>query len=175
MPMIKKRYLSYADVHSQVAELARQITSDGWTPDYIVGLTRGGLLPAVLLSHWFGVPCNTLKVSLRDGNDESESNCRMSEDAYGYDKEPMRILIVDDINDTGATLEWIKRDWRNSCMPGNDRWDTVWHGNVRFAMLVNNLASTTKIDYAAMEVNKAEEDVWIEFPYENWWTTASSQ
>lgn len=175
MPMIKKRYLSYADVHSQVAELARQITSDGWTPDYIVGLTRGGLLPAVLLSHWFGVPCNTLKVSLRDGRGESEINCWMSEDAYGYDKEPQRILIVDDINDTGATLEWIKRDWRSSCMPGDDRWDTVWHGNVRFAMLVNNLASTTKIDYAAMEVNKAEEDVWIEFPYENWWTTASSQ
>jgi len=25
------------------------------------------------------------------------------------------------------------------------------------------------MNYCGMEVNKAEEDVWIEFPYENWW------
>jgi hypothetical protein len=26
------------------------------------------------------------------------------------------------------------------------------------------------MNYWGMEVNKAEEDVWIEFPYEEWWT-----
>ena len=180
--MIKKRYLSYADVQSQVISIIQQIIKTNWKPDYVVGLTRGGLLPAVLLSHWFEVPCHTLKVSLRDDGADNESNWWMAEDAFGYDETfptegnpPKRILIVDDINDTGATLEWIKQDWRSSCLPDSLNWDSVWHGNVRFAVLVNNLASDTKVDYAAMEINKAEEDVWIEFPYENWWTTDTSQ
>jgi uncharacterized protein len=180
--MINKRYLSYADVNSQVLSIAQQITVDGWKPDYVVGLTRGGLLPAVLLSHWFNVPCHTLKVSLRDDGTENESNWWMAEDAFGYDSvfptegnPRKRILIVDDINDSGATLEWIKQDWPSTCMPNDPSWNGIWHDNVRFAVLVNNLASNTRIDYAAMEINKSENDQWLEFPYENWWTTATSQ
>ena len=180
--MINKRYLSYADVQSQVLSIIQQIGQSNWKPDYVVGLTRGGLLPAVLLSHWFNVPCHTLKVSLRDDGSDNESNWWMAEEAFGYDEKfptegnpPKRILIVDDINDTGATLDWIKADWRRTCLPDSENWDHVWHNNVRFAVLVNNLASPTKVDYAAMEINKAEQDVWIEFPYENWWTTATSQ
>ena len=84
--MTNKRYLSYADVNSQVLSIAQQITTDGWKPDYVVGLTRGGLLPAVLLSHWFNVPCHTLKVSLRDDGSDNESNWWMAEDAFGYDE-----------------------------------------------------------------------------------------
>ena len=78
-------------------------------------------------------------------------------------------------NIDASTLDWIKSDWRSTCLPDSPNWDHVWHTNVRFAVLVNNLASPTKVDYAAMEINKAEHDVWIEFPYENWWTTATSQ
>jgi len=180
--MINKRYLSYSDVQMQVISIIQQMIQSNWRPDYVVGLTRGGLLPAVLLSHWFNVPCHTLKVSLRDDGADNESNWWMAEDAFGYDETfptegnaPKKILIVDDINDTGATLEWIKQDWRSTCLPDNPNWEHVWHRNVRFAVLVNNLASPTKVDYAAMEINKAEQDVWIEFPYENWWTTATSQ
>jgi hypothetical protein len=39
-------------------------------------------------------------------------------------------------------------------------------------VLVDNLASKcdVKMDFAGMEVNKAEKDVWIDFPWEDWWT-----
>jgi len=82
-----------------VNDLARQISLSDWRPDYIVGLTRGGAIPAVMLSHYFGIPCETLKVSLRDGG-SCESNLWMAEDAY----EGKNILVVDDINDSGATI-----------------------------------------------------------------------
>lgn len=174
--MINKRYLSYNDVQMQVISIIQQMIQSNWRPDYVVGLTRGGLLPAVLLSHWFNVPCHTLKVSLRDDGSENASNWWMAEDAFGYDEKfptegnpPKKILIVDDINDTGATLEWIKQDWRSTCLPDNPNWDHVWHNNVRFAVLVNNLASETKVDYAAMEINKAEDPIWIVFPVEEFW------
>jgi hypoxanthine phosphoribosyltransferase len=103
----------------------------------------------------------------------------MAEDAFGYTNyDPMcsgngrkRILIVDDINDSGATLNWIKNDWPSGCLPGDERWDEVWGNNVRVATLVDNEASKSelKISYSAIDLNKAEEDVWIVFPWEDWW------
>ena len=194
--MIQKRWLTHEDVRSQCLDLAQKITKSDWKPHYVVGLTRGGLLPAVMLSHWFGVRCETLKVSLRDDGGDSESNFWMAEDAFGfvtreddefsnrsddvdmtrhYELNRKNILVVDDINDSGATINWIKRDWQSGCLPDDPSWRNVWHGNVRFAVLVNNLASTAKIDYAAMEVNKAEKDLWIEFPWENWWMRDSAE
>lgn len=189
---MQRRYLSYDDVKAQVLDLAQSMQQSGWKPDYVVGLTRGGLLPAVMLSHWFGVRCETLKVSLRDDGGDSESNFWMAEDAFGYITTPdeefsdtstaidmtsryesnrKKILIVDDINDSGATINWIKRDWRSGCLPDHPSWTNVWHDNVRFAVLVNNLASEAKVDWAATEINKSEKDVWIVFPWEEWWRT----
>ena len=159
-------------------ELLRQLHQDQWQPDYVVGLTRGGLIPANLISQYLNCRMETLKVSLRDGN-ECESNLWMAEDAFGYiNHDPMcsgdgrkKILIVDDINDSGATLNWIMQDWPSGCFPDNERWDEVWGSNVRVAVLYNNDASTTAmpINYSAVDINKAEEDSWIVFPWEDWW------
>ena len=66
--------LTYKDVESLTNEILRQMNKDSWRPDYVVGLTRGGLLPAVLLSQYLDVPMETLKVSLRDGR-EQEHRC----------------------------------------------------------------------------------------------------
>jgi hypoxanthine phosphoribosyltransferase len=84
----------------------------------------------------------------------------------------MNILVVDDINDTGATFNWIMEDWESGSSPSDEKWRQVWGNNVRFAVVVDNLSSkcNVKMNYFGMEVNKAEEDVWIEFPYEEWWT-----
>ena len=80
---------------------------------------------------------------------------------------------MDDINDTGATFNWIMQDWPNLCLPNDEDWKWVWNNNVRFAVVVDNLSSkcNVKIDYSGMEVNKAENDVWIDFPWEIFWTT----
>lgn len=178
---MKKVYYTNADIKGKVLDILRKMQQDNWKPDYVVGLTRGGLVPANMISQYLDVPMNTLKVSLRDASsdDQCESNLWMAEDAYGYREfDPMcsgdgrkKILIVDDINDSGTTLNWIKKDWPAGCIPGDtERWDAVWNDNVRFAVLVDNQASGFHdIDYASVEINKAEEDCWIVFPWEEWW------
>jgi hypoxanthine phosphoribosyltransferase len=164
---MKKLIIDNSQFKGLVANICRNIAADNWKPDYIVGLTRGGLLPAVMISHYLNVPMQSLDVSLRDGG-ECTSNLSMGEDAF----EGRNILVVDDINDQGSTLNWIMKDWPSGCFPDDEQWNNVWGNNVRFAVVVDNLASKCDVamNYVGMEVNKAENDVWIEFPYEDWWT-----
>lgn len=179
---MKKIYHSWKNVEGICLDLAKQINNSKWQPDYIVGITRGGVIPAVLLSHYLEVPMNSLAVSLRDGG-EPESNLWMAEDAFGYHRtdlpEPAgsnpslrkNILIVDDINDTGATFNWIIKDWTSGCLPNDPAWTDIWNHNVKFAVLVDNLSSNCEraMDYVGIEINKAEEDCWIVFPWEEFW------
>lgn len=193
---MNKLIIDQHELNGLVAKICRDIVISGWRPDYIVGITRGGLIPAVMISQYLNVPCETLKVSLRNGQD-CESNLWMANDALGPNSRERlvedendlagvlaaatdllesgtykEILIVDDINDTGATFNWIMADWQSSCFPKDPAWDEVWNNNVKFAVLVDNLASQcqVKMDFTGKEINKAENDVWVDFPWEDWWT-----
>jgi xanthine phosphoribosyltransferase len=165
---MKKQLVTWRDVEHQVQEILRQMQQDQWMPDYVIGLTRGGLIPANMISQYLDIPMHTLKVNLRD-HAYTESNLWMAEDAFNMSKE---ILIVDDINDSGATLSWIKQDWQSSCQPKHPDWNSVWNNNVKIATLFDNESSRSEltVDYSAVTINKAEDDVWIDFPWESWWT-----
>ena len=118
-----------------------------------------------MLSQYLDVPMHALKVSLRDGSDDdTESNLWMAEDAANG----KAILIVDDINDTGATIDWIRNDWMTAHSVHES---AIWNNTVKFAVIVDNLASDcgVKMDFASLAVNKREDPVWVDFPWETWW------
>ena len=88
--------------------------ADNWRPDYIVGITRGGNIPATIILN-MTVSREALKVSLRDDDSPMKA-------MHGWlkmhlvipsdtDDNKKKIPIVDDINDTGATFNWIMQDW----------------------------------------------------------------
>ena len=176
---MKKHFYSYNDVHKAAMDIVLKMYKDNWRPDYVVGITRGVLPLALRISQLLDCRMETLKVKLRDAKngEECETNCWMAEDAFGYIEdndyntssvfEKKNILIVDDINDTGATFNWIKQDWQSGCLPNNPNWNTVWGGNVRFATMTENLSSEFgEVNYHWHELNKAEEDVWLVYPWE---------
>ena len=160
--MIKKHYYSWTDIENMCTNIVKQMYADNWRPDYIVGLTRGGNIPATIISNMLDIRCEAMKVSFRN-DDRVDTNFWLSR--YATDS---NILIVDDINDTGATFNWIVNDWEQSCFPKDTHWRNVWCENVRFAVITDNLASDFKfrVNYSCHEVNKSEKDVWLVYPWE---------
>ena len=118
---MKKEYYNWENIEDMVSDIVQQIAVDGdnFKPDYVVGLTRGGLIPATMLSHYYQVPMHTLEIKLRDHSVKPESNKWMAQDAVNG----KNILIVDDINDTGDTLNWLKNDW-------NKQGEINWPANI---------------------------------------------
>jgi hypoxanthine phosphoribosyltransferase len=164
--MTKKLHFTNNDIKGFVNDIIRQMHVENFKPDYVVGLTRGGLYPALMISHYLEIPMHTLKVSLRDDS-HCESNLWMAEEAYIG----KNILIVDDINDSGATLDWVVKDWQSSVsLPIDETWERTWNQNVRFAVLVDNENSAFgNVDYVGTSINKLDDPRWIVFPWEEWW------
>jgi hypothetical protein len=160
--MTEKQYISFEQMKGHCIEIIRQMSNDKWCPELIIGITRGGALPAVMISQYLGVKMVGLDVSLRDSAEYgTESNFWAAELAQSG----KRILIVDDINDTGATINWIMNDWDYAG-------DSIkWNDDVRFAVVIDNEGSQAKVtpSYSSLTINKTFKDVWIVFPYEDWW------
>lgn len=178
---MNKRYVNQAEFNGLVANICRDIANSGWRPDWIVGITRGGLIPAVMISQYFDTKMTALSVSFRQGEEDLETNCWLPEMAYGYGQDAdgrgisrlelrKNILIVDDINDSGRTINWILGDWQTSCLPDDPVWQDVWNQNVKFATVFERSTSKAqiKIDFVGEEL-VGEDQPWIVFPHEEWW------
>ena len=60
-----KNLLQYHNIQAFVWDLGRALTVDGFKPELIIGVARGGLVPAVMLSHYLDVPMQSLHWSTR--------------------------------------------------------------------------------------------------------------
>jgi hypoxanthine phosphoribosyltransferase len=161
--MANKRYVSYDDMNAMLNKMYRDMAIEGYKPDVVVGLTRGGLIPAVHFSHYFDVPMVAFKYSLRDhpGTDPIEKLIELT-------GQYANILIVDDICDEGHTLHEIFEAMKTA--PGVV--DPAGMGMMiemffKTAVLQHNLGATLfEPDYAGEEINKVEKPEWIVYPFE---------
>ena len=133
-----------------VNTLCRTISLDKFDPQVIVGISRGGLTPGVMMSHWMQKPFKPIKTSLRDFPEWED---------YLPKKTDERVLIVDDICDSGETFQKISD------------FITERGGNVevRFASLWWNNECNFEPHYYVQECAKDSEGIWIHSPWEHWW------
>jgi hypoxanthine phosphoribosyltransferase len=91
---------TYDKFQTKVDDLVDTIAKSGYSPTVVVGVQRGGLVPATYLSHKLGVPLQVLDLEV--GFKEK------------HNLDYSAILLVDDICDTGQTLlkaNWQKKYW----------------------------------------------------------------
>jgi len=148
--------------------IIRQMKKQNWKPSVVVGITRGGLIPGVLISHKLDIPMCSLDVSFRDHTNSpffGLTHTWIPEEIENGHK----ILVVDDINDTGQTFEWIRTDWRQTVnfIDEDTRKGKNWPWNmIKFAALVHNEPSSAPTDFFGMKINKNKDPSWIVFPWE---------
>jgi len=108
---MKKIKYSNAKMIQGLKRIVKEIDKDEFEFDYIVGLVRGGAVPAVYLSNLLVKPVYLLPYSCRD-NMLSHGNVIphtiMSDLNAGK-----KILLVDDIVDTGKTIHYLYEEFKN--------------------------------------------------------------
>ena len=126
--MATKSYVTWEQVEELIDNLQRQVRESAFDLDYISGIPRGGLIPATLLSHQLGIPYLPFDKAV-----EAIAPRRS------------RILVVDDICDSGKTFEDI------------DVYDFIT------ASLHLRITSPYKPEFFA---NLVEDESWIVYPWE---------
>ena len=148
---------SYSDFHNGIERIVQQIKDSNFEPSYIVGVVRGGAIPAVYLSHRLKIPVVMVHWNTRDETQwGNESNCWIPEDINNGDK----ILLVDDIVDGGDTIKELLDDWNNSIV------DDLEVDNIRIATMYYNTAQDVNVDYYDRAINREEDKRWVIFPWE---------
>jgi hypothetical protein len=137
MDVVEKIFINPQDLLDDSFRLARQIYDDGFRPNYIVGIWRGGTPVGIavqeLLDH-YGVPTDhiAIRTSSYDGIESQRDVVRIHGLAYIVDNVNAgdSLLIVDDVFDTGrsiqAVIEKMKHDSRRNC-PETIRIATVYY------------------------------------------------
>jgi xanthine phosphoribosyltransferase len=146
-------YIPNEDFLADVRVVAAKIGSDDWMPDFVIGIGRGGLVPAVYLSHLLKLPMLSIDHSARVPGFADELLGKVAKKSAAG----TRLLFVDDINDSGGTIEYIC-----SLLADNG----CDNGNLRFAVLLTNSRSKVRVDYWAQTIDRDEDKRWFVFPWE---------
>lgn len=160
--MVVKNFYTNEDMMVGLGSMSTNMSNDNWTPDVVVGILRGGIIPAVYFSHMYNnTPLVSMEWSLRD----SSVGKRVPAEIEGFLYSDSKILLVDDICDTGETLREvydalieIYRD-EKYMQPGLQ--------NIKSAVLhYNEGQNVFTPDYFHLKINKNIKNEWIVYPWE---------
>jgi hypoxanthine phosphoribosyltransferase len=142
--------LTWADFGRAGRELAVRIDADDFRPDIILAIARGGLLPAGALGYALDVKnLHVINVEFYTGVDQRlDMPVVLPPVPKPIDLSGSRVLIADDVADTGATLRLVK----DFCA------DHV--AEVRCAVIYEKARSVVKCEYVWRRT-----DLWIDFPW----------
>lgn len=138
--------MSWGEVDEALLKLARKVRRD-FDPDIVVGVARGGLVPAVRLSHLLGdKEFRVIHVKYYQGHRH------MNKPELISDVEALsgKALLVDDVSDTGTSLGFVLKHLEGK---GAEE--------VRTATIAYKPRAKLKPDYFVMRTTK-----WVVFPWE---------
>lgn len=151
-------WVGWADYHRAIEELAVLVHASGWQFDQILCLARGGLRPGDVLSRIFDVPLAILSTSSYRGNAGTEQGAleiaaavTMAQGSLGG-----RILLVDDLVDSGVTLQQVQRHLRKHHAAVSE---------IRSAVIWYKQCSVLKPDYY---LHYLPGNPWIHQPFEQY-------
>jgi hypoxanthine phosphoribosyltransferase len=146
----EREILSWELFGTATRELAREVYEDGFRPDLVLAVARGGLFIAGGLGYALDVKnLHVMNVEFYTGVDERlDMPVMLPPVPEPVDLTGARVLIADDVADTGATLALVK----DFCQ------DHV--AEVRCAVIYEKPRSAVHCEYVWRETDR-----WIDFPW----------
>ena len=154
----KHLYVSYDEYHNLIEKLAIKIFQSGWEFDTILCLARGGMRPGDILSRVFDKPLAIMSTSSYRAD---SGTVKGHLDIARFITTPKgelagRVLLVDDLADTGHTLDAVMSMLKNNYTPISE---------LRSAVIWTKAVSTFTADYS---VEFLPSNPWIHQPFEGY-------
>lgn len=146
----EREILSWEAFGRASRELAQMVADDGYDPDMVLSIARGGLLIGGAMGYALSVKNTyTMNVEFYTDIDERLEVPRILPPAPDFvDLHDARLLVVDDVADTGHTLKSVQEFCAGKV------------GEVRTAVIYEKPRSVVKCDYVWKRT-----DLWINFPW----------
>ena len=146
----EREVMSWDEAGIGAREVAEQVYRDGYRPDIVLAIARGGLLVAGALAYALDVKNTfTMNVEFYTGVDERLPVPMILPPVPDLvDLHDARMLIADDVADTGQTLALVKGFCAGQV------------GEVRVAVLYEKPRSIVSCEYVWKRT-----DLWIDFPW----------
>ena len=147
---VERERLSWADFGVASRALARQVADSGYVPDVVLSIARGGMLVGAALGYALDVKNTwTMNVEFYTGVDERlDVPMILPPVPELVDLQAERMLIADDVADTGETLRLVKDFCAGKV------------AEVRCAVLYEKSRSIVACEYVWRRT-----DLWIDFPW----------
>ena len=154
----KHLYVSYDEYHNLVEKLAIKVYQSGWSFDTILCLARGGMRPGDILSRVFDKPLAIMSTSsYRADSGTTQGHLNIASFITTPKGEIAgKVLLVDDLADTGHTLAAVVNQLRTNYPPITE---------LRSAVIWTKGLSTFRADYS---VEDLPTNPWIHQPFESY-------
>ena len=137
-----KLYYTWEDIEGMMGDITQQMATQMLRPHVVLGPSRGGLPIGVMMSHYFDIPFHGFEWQTRDGKIQNSTQLKHLLSKYNG----KRIVIIDDINDTGTTLKGI-----NDIVTMEGMAD-----NVKYIVLLEKMSSDFSTQICAKELDEEE-------------------
>ena len=154
----KHLYVSYDEYHNLIEKLAIKVHQSGWEFDNILCLARGGMRPGDMLSRIFNKPLAIMSTSsYRSDGGTVQGNLDIARFITTPKGEIAgRVLLVDDLADSGHTLNAVIKMLKTNYQPITE---------LRSAVVWTKAVSTFTADYS---VEFLATNPWIHQPFEGY-------
>ena len=151
LPHERGFHVSWDQIHRDARALAWRLQGQGpedgnWRA--VVAITRGGMAPAMIVSRELDIrTVDTVSVKSYNRHEQTEPRLIKAPSAEVMGADGAGVLIIDDLVDTGKTLELVRRLWPRA----------------HFATVYAKPAGRAMVDTYITEVSQ---DTWIFFPWD---------
>ena len=147
---------SYQDIKDACFGISKQIKMYGLEFDYILGVSRGGLVPANELSNMLNIPMIPIAYSSKRGKGDNQDHANELP-TFRH----QNLLIFDDICDSGHTLNELAKYYSNGSDINGELNNGVYTGCVYYKKQSTPVHIT---NFSWLTIS--EDDRWVVFPWE---------